>query len=104
MVGREHFLGASADAEIPGQSGPAHGSGGIDQDLRRACDVSPSFASAGMQEAVAADHPRLRIAQKSIGPARAREVLARLLGCVGADRQRADAARVEIVKPFLETP
>jgi len=62
------------------------------------------MALPGMEQVVAADGLGLRIVQEGVGPTGFLEMSARLLDRVGADRDDADAAPVEVRKPLLETP
>jgi len=57
-----------------------------------------------MKKVIAADDLGLRVAQEGERPAGLREVLARGLGGIDADRDRPDAASLEFGEPFLETP
>jgi len=57
-----------------------------------------------MQDAIAPDDGGVGVAQEGVGPAGLREVLARRLRRIGADRDRPDAARQEVGKLLLETP
>jgi hypothetical protein len=57
-----------------------------------------------MKKIVATDGLGLRVAQEGERPAGLREVLARGLGRVDADRDGPDAASLEFGEPFLETP
>jgi len=57
-----------------------------------------------MKKVVPADGLGLRVAQEGERPAGLREVLARGLGGINADRDGPDAASLEFGEPFLETP
>jgi hypothetical protein len=57
-----------------------------------------------VKKIVPADDLGLRIAEEGVRPSRLRQVLARRLGRIDADRDRPDAARLEFREPFLETP
>jgi hypothetical protein len=57
-----------------------------------------------MEEVVASDGLGLRVAEEGVRPSRLREVLARGLDRIDADRHGPDAACLEFREPFLETP
>jgi hypothetical protein len=98
----EHGLRAGTDPVIVGEVDPAHGAGRIDQDLGRPGD---GLALGGLvNQSVAAQNFRLRVAQEGEGPAGLGEVRAELFRRVGADRDRPDAAPGEFRKLLVETP
>jgi hypothetical protein len=98
----DHRLRAGADAVVARQIHPAHGSRGIDQELRRPGDDLLGVRL--VPEIIQIDGLGLGIAEDGEGPADLGDVLAEGGRGIGADRDQLDAAGFELGKVLLETP
>ncbi len=93
----QHNLRAGPHAGVVRQVDPPDCARGVHQKLGGPGDVPAVFASACMQDSVAANHVRFRIGQKGEGITLVLAELVRLRVGVYADGHNPDAARAKFV-------
>ncbi len=93
-----------ADSQVVGQVDPANDSGGVNQKLGRACDVTAILTRFGMQDAVTANHLRVRIGQERIFVTSGMAKFAGLFGRIDTDRGDFKAVLMKLVELFFEPP
>jgi len=100
----ECSFGTGTDSQIVRHIHPANDARGIDEEFGRPGDVLAVLAGFGMQDAVAANHPSLRIGEKRIGVSARMAELGGLLGRIDADGHHFDAVLMKLAQMLLEAP
>jgi hypothetical protein len=100
----QHLFRPRADANIAGEIAPADGAGAVDEELGGAGDVVAASDAILVQDAVARDRPGLLIGEQREGVAGFLTEIARLFGCVDADRNRLDAGGAKVGEMLFDTP
>jgi hypothetical protein len=102
--GFQDLFGPRPDRGVFRQIHPANGAGGIDQEFGRAGNVGTFWPCALMQEVITANYFGLRIGKERVSKTHLLAMALARLCRVDANGNNADAPRVEIRKPLLETP
>ncbi len=100
----QDLFGTRPDSDIFREIYPANCPGGINKKLRRAGNIGAFRSCASMQQIVTMNDFRLWIREKGKGISQLPPLPPIDLRCVNADCDHANATRVEVRKPLLETP
>ena len=100
----QDLFGTSTDSNVFRQIYPANCPSGIDKKFGRATNVRSLGSRAPMQEIVMPNDFRLWIREEGKRISQLLPLPPIDLRCVNADRDHANATRVEVRKPLLETP
>ena len=100
----QHLFGPRTDSDVFRQIDPANCSGGVNQEFGRASNVTALRSSVGMQEIVTANDLRFRIGKERVSKTQLLPVSPIYFRCVNTERHYANAPRLKLRKPVLETP
>jgi hypothetical protein len=104
LKGSQHFLRARPHGDVFRQIHPTNSAGRINQKFGWTRNICTLRSRARMQHVVTPNHFSLRIGQKRKGIAELPALPLIDFRRVHADTDHANAARVELGKPFLKTP
>jgi hypothetical protein len=97
----QHLVGLGADADVFSEIRPAHGAGGIYQELCRTRNVTAFRPASFVQQVVAPDGFSLGIGQDRKGKTGLAGQVARNFRRVHADSDRTDAGGFKLFQVFL---
>jgi hypothetical protein len=98
----EHFVGASADADVFREIAPTHSAAAIDQEFSGAGDIGASRTAASVQQMILPDHLGLCVGEDWECVAGFGGQIARDVRRVHADGDGADARSLEFGKLFFD--
>jgi hypothetical protein len=104
IKGFEHLFGSRADGGIFGEIYPENCACGIDQEFSGPGNVGASGSGGGMEEIIAPDHLGLWVGKNRKGESHLLTMTSICLRRINADRDNANASRLKIRQPMLETP